>query len=286
MQRLKEVLYLNNGGNIDSIWENMSVNQRKNYIYSFLKNKGLGDIQSRAAVGNLQRENSNFTTKTQNTKSGAIGIAQWLGDRKKLLINSYSNPYDISSQLDHLYNEISGKSPNGWGNQMGGKNAFMQTSDLDTAVKIFRKAFERPGEHEANDAQRLEFALSVGDKSDSQYSNYKVNPQYITSEYDTGMGEYEPKDWNAENQAYMLYKMSGQLPQGFDYTKIPVDTQKHLYDLYKRDEEYQAKKEAEEQAKQTDAQIQQEFAQKQAEREQLLKLTPQVRTVSINDKKY
>lgn len=156
MQRLKDLMIYQDGG---KIWDNLNSTQRRDYIYNAFLKRGYKPTQAAAIVGNLQQENDSFGTSRKNS-IGALGIAQWLGSRKKALLNSYDKWHDIDNQIDFIDREIQGDK-NAWTSKVGGKNAFFNTDSIDEATKIFRKDFERPGEHEANDKRRIKNAYAV-----------------------------------------------------------------------------------------------------------------------------
>jgi TP901 family phage tail tape measure protein len=78
-------------------------------IWNFLKSKGFSDTVAAGIMGNLKME-SNLNPSAVNPRSGAYGIAQWLGSRKTALQNfarsrgtSMSN---LQTQLDFLWKEL------------------------------------------------------------------------------------------------------------------------------------------------------------------------------------
>lgn len=147
----------------------LSVPERKKYITNWLVQRGYSPVQVAAIVGNLQQENSSFDPSIKN-QIGATGIAQWYKDRRDNLFKK-PNPLHIDTQLEYLHEELQGS---GWTNKAGGKNAFFNTTDLNQATYIFRKDFERPGEHEANDSNRVRYASEAMSLIDP---NYKFTPQ-------------------------------------------------------------------------------------------------------------
>jgi hypothetical protein len=68
-------------------------------------NKGLAQHQAAGLVGNLFRESRLNPTAT-NASSGAYGIAQWLGDRKKNLFAKYGKNPTLNQQLDYVWHEL------------------------------------------------------------------------------------------------------------------------------------------------------------------------------------
>ena len=167
MATLFDIIKQNKEGNLSSIpvykdggslnWDKMNINQRRSYIFNFLKGKGLNEIQSAAIVGNLEQENGKFDTKMTNS-IGATGIAQWYKTRADAL-RSKGNHTHINTQLNYLLEELNGNKH--WSTKVGGRDAFFKAKDLKTATQIFRKDFERPGEAEAHDNKRYKYALNV-----------------------------------------------------------------------------------------------------------------------------
>lgn len=75
------------------------------HAMKFFMSKGLKEHQAAGLVGNLLRE-SRLNPKALNKASGAMGIAQWLGDRKKRLISRYGNNPTFEQQLNFVWDEL------------------------------------------------------------------------------------------------------------------------------------------------------------------------------------
>lgn len=151
----------------------LSIPERKRYITNYFIGKGYTPVQASAIVGNLQQENRSFDPNIKNS-IGATGIAQWLGKGRKGKLLQRENPYNIDTQLDFLHDELQGNIKGAWTNNVGGKEAFFNTDDVNKATYIIRKDFERPGEHEAHDKQRYKFAHDAMTLVDP---NYKFIPE-------------------------------------------------------------------------------------------------------------
>lgn len=67
--------------------------------------KGLSREQAAGLVGNLMRE-SGLDPTAINPNSGAYGLAQWLGDRKKRLFRRYGSHPTYENQLDYIWDEL------------------------------------------------------------------------------------------------------------------------------------------------------------------------------------
>lgn len=86
-----------------TVKQNLKGNEKK--AMSFFQSKGLTSHQAAGLVGNLIRE-SRLDPTAVNKHSGAIGIAQWLGDRKKKLLAKYGKNPTFDQQLDFVWEEL------------------------------------------------------------------------------------------------------------------------------------------------------------------------------------
>lgn len=200
------------GGSLN--WDKMNINQRRSYIFNFLKGKGLNEIQSAAIVGNLEQENGKFDTKMTNS-IGATGIAQWYKTRADAL-RSKGNYTHINTQLNYLLEELNGNKH--WSTKVGGRDAFFKAKDLKTATQIFRKDFERPGEAEAHDNKRYKYALNVIGKN-NDYTPYDNSPS--SSEYIAEDSPYSKYDFS--NQKLDYSQMNAQMESNQAFQKAMVE---------------------------------------------------------------
>lgn len=159
----------------------LSVPERKKYITNRLIQLGYTPIQTAAIVGNLQQENSTFDPTLKNS-IGATGIAQWLSKGRKDVLLQKDNPYSIDTQLEFLHEEIQGKTKDAWTNNVGGREAFMNAKTVEEATLIFRKDYERPGEHEAYDNNRIKYASEAMGLIDPNYQ-----PPQFTNQVEQGI---------------------------------------------------------------------------------------------------
>ena len=126
--------------------------QNANTIYRYFISKGFSKEQASGFVGNFWQE-SRLNPNAVNQKSGAIGIAQWLGSRKTQLLKK-NNPYSLQTQLDFVWEELNSTE----------KNAYIRikaSNTVEQSTYNIRKYFERPGESEANDTARLAIAKKI-----------------------------------------------------------------------------------------------------------------------------
>ncbi len=80
---LKDIIKFQKGSVI-SDFNNLPLQDRKNYVYNYLKNKGLGDVQIHGIIGNGIVE-SGLTTRPSgsNDNGNSAGMFQWNGVHKK-----------------------------------------------------------------------------------------------------------------------------------------------------------------------------------------------------------
>lgn len=126
--------------------------------FNYFKSQGYTDFQSAAIVGNLLQENRQMNPRLENS-IGMRGIAQWDANRwsnlEKFAASKKIDPYSFETQLQFIQHELRTGD--------GGLSAsvFKNTKNLEEATVMFRKKYERPGEAEANDAKRIEYARGV-----------------------------------------------------------------------------------------------------------------------------
>lgn len=94
------------GGN-----QNSSISLAQKAMQYFV-GKGLTQEQAAGLVGNLQRE-SGLNYQAINPNGGAVGIAQWLGSRKKKLFEKYGKNPTFDDQLDYVWYELNTTHKNG-----------------------------------------------------------------------------------------------------------------------------------------------------------------------------
>ncbi len=119
-------------------------------VLNFFMNKGLSENHARGILGNLMQESRGNHTAT-NSKSGAYGIAQWLGSRKQKLQQKYGKNPSLQDQLNFIWEELNTTE----------KDAFqrlLNTKTISDATRVFANHFERAGKHEMNMNQRINYA--------------------------------------------------------------------------------------------------------------------------------
>lgn len=95
----------------------------------YFMNKGLTDYQAAGIVGNLMRESS-MNSDAVNKSSGAYGLLQWLGPRKKNLFKMYGEHPTFDQQLDYLWHELNTT-------HRKGLNLVLASPDASTAADKF-----------------------------------------------------------------------------------------------------------------------------------------------------
>lgn len=147
--------------------EEVNKSDRAQLAYQYFTNKGLEPHLAAGIVGNLMRESYTHLDSSAEDGTGAIGIAQWMGNRKSNLETFASkrgkNATDFDTQLDFLWKEL-----HTTGDSWLSKNkmeSFFNAKDQQEAATIFGEHFERPAEKpgDENFNKRIKYANSVYD---------------------------------------------------------------------------------------------------------------------------
>ena len=138
-----------------------SGNEVANQVYNTLSGLGFTAEAACAVIGNMVQE-SGLNPTAVNKSSGATGLCQWLGGRLTGLKDYASSKgkewTDVPTQTEWAWMECEGKDSTTkklLDKNCGGPEAYKKLTDIAKAVDLWRKCFERCGEHEANDARRL-----------------------------------------------------------------------------------------------------------------------------------
>ena len=103
----------------------------KKKAMEFFQSKGLSAHHAAGIVGNLRGE-SGLDPEAVNSSSGAYGIAQWLGNRKKKLFSKYGNKPTFEQQLEFVWEELNS-------DEKPAFDRLLQTKSIDEAVNSFNK---------------------------------------------------------------------------------------------------------------------------------------------------
>jgi hypothetical protein len=174
----------------DSGWEDVpdeSATLNAKQVQEHFINKGYKPHHAAGIAANLVQE-SGLDPKAVNPKSGAEGLAQWLGPRKVAFHNyanaTGGNPSDPMVQLDFVDYELN----NGESNA---KTKLLKTNNSTDATISFSNHFERAGKDEKNNARRVDIAQSINSQDNNEWedvpketlkqhkliSNTSINPQ-------------------------------------------------------------------------------------------------------------
>lgn len=126
----------------------MADNRR--YVYDRLRRElGLKAFQAAGAVGGLGGESGKtLDPNAVNPTTGALGIGQWLGGRKRGVQKG-----NLRQQVDHLIAELKGP-------ERGALNALRNARNIDQATSAWVRQFERPSPAEIRSSMpaRLQYA--------------------------------------------------------------------------------------------------------------------------------
>lgn len=154
------------GGGASSETSVLEGNER--IVAEYLLDKGLDEVQVAAIIGNMYKE-SGVNPAAVNGASGAFGLCQWLGGRLnglRAFCDARGVPHtDISAQLDFFWDEFTMARGGGWSFRSNYDDfmACINDDQLETAVEIFARHFERCGLDEMNLPTRNEHARRVLD---------------------------------------------------------------------------------------------------------------------------
>jgi hypothetical protein len=137
----------------------LSGSENAQKAFNYFLSRGYSKEQSAALVGNFLQENSALDPTVANS-IGHKGIMQWDPNNRYPQLVQFAkskglNPDTIESQLQFAEHELMTGS--------GGlsKSTLQKTKSLEEATLLVRKQLLRPGEHEANDANRLRQAQNT-----------------------------------------------------------------------------------------------------------------------------
>lgn len=166
------------GSNVNMITGTMpGVNAEAGKLKQHFDSKGIPSHISAGIVGNLSAE-SDFNTGAVNKTSGAFGLAQWLGDRKKSLIKFAKKEgkslTDPTLQADFIVHELKTTEKEAY-------NKLLKTKTPQEAAAVFGKHYERPSDEELRGSlgRRVKVANTVanhafgGEIKDNEMANKK-----------------------------------------------------------------------------------------------------------------
>lgn len=168
------------GGTINSDNEVVKI------VYETLTGLGLTAQAACAILGNMYQE-SRWKPDVVNS-IGASGLCQWLYDRKTGLMNYAKSKgtewTDVKTQAEWAWMEAEGKDPttkSQLDKMCGGPEGFKKMTDIEKATTIWRKAFERCKDYEANDPRRINTAKECYSKVSGGTSTASINNNMLVS---------------------------------------------------------------------------------------------------------
>jgi hypothetical protein len=129
---------------------------RQQYILAKLKAAGYSDAQAAGIIGSLMQE-SGLDPNAVNKKSGATGIAQWLGSRAADFKSQYGHSLKDSSfgeQTDFMIWELANS-------EKYAGSIIKRAQTASQAAEFHAKLYERPGANEINLGRRQDFANGI-----------------------------------------------------------------------------------------------------------------------------
>jgi len=126
-------------------------------VVSFFTGKGYEPHQAAGIAGNLMQE-STLNPTAKNPTSGAFGLAQWLGSRKKSFMDfALKNKKDIkdpTAQLEFIDHELNTT-------ETRARDKLLNSKDATEAAFNFSNHYERAGANEKKNATRANYANRI-----------------------------------------------------------------------------------------------------------------------------
>ena len=190
-----------------------------NKAKQYFVNKGMTDVAATGLVANLMRESA-LNPNAVNGTSGAYGLAQWLGSRKKALFNKYGNKPSFNDQLDFIWNELNSSHKNGL-------RKLQSSKDIDEAAT---NAF---GYYEFSAGPKA--AVAAMDKS-GQAGNAALNKgvdyaRQIAGGKLKGNANYDFSGASRDNKefSHLRYQEPNQSQQPFQVTPLHIALDDDVY---------------------------------------------------------
>jgi archaellum component FlaC len=212
----------------------LSGNGNAEKIWNFFSEKGFSDTAISGIMGNLQQE-SGLDPTAVNPTSGAFGVGQWLGGRKKNLENyakeSGGDVNSLETQLNFLWKELNGGDSTTASilNKNGGIDA-LKGASTSKATELFEKAFERSG----GDAmgKRHDYAQDFY----NQYGGNKA--QYARTASASGSGSVMRTESTFNINLKGDEKVSDKLKDSHDIKKVASNLQRQIYGMNYQTQEW------------------------------------------------
>lgn len=127
-----------------------------NDVYQFFRAKGLTDSQARGIAAGIHAESASNHNVRGGYKGRAVGLGQWLGDRRAKLLARYGDTPTRQQQLDFMWEELQG-------GDAGGR-AVLSATDERAVLDAYIRKFMRPapGAQTTGDLTRGMQALGRG----------------------------------------------------------------------------------------------------------------------------
>ena len=126
-------------------------------VVSFFTGKGYEPHQAAGIAGNLMQE-STLNPTAKNPTSGAYGLPQWLGSRKKAFfdytVKNKKDAADPLTQLEFMDLELNTT-------EKKAKDKLLATTTATDAAHTFSNAYERAGANEKKNAKRASYAEKI-----------------------------------------------------------------------------------------------------------------------------
>lgn len=146
-----------NPGEGDYLKQRQALGGREKYLADQLTGAGYSKEQAAGIIGSLLQENGTLNPQAVNPKSGAQGIAQWLGSRAtgfEAFAGTDLGHSSFEQQVAYMLHELQTS-------EAAADRRIRRQMDPASAASAHALGYERPGADEANLAQRAAYAREV-----------------------------------------------------------------------------------------------------------------------------
>ena len=154
-------------------------------VVSFFTGKGYEPHQAAGIAGNLMQE-STLNPTAKNPTSGAYGLPQWLGSRKKAFfdytVKNKKDAADPLTQLEFMDLELNTT-------EKKAKDKLLATTTATDAAHTFSNAYERAGANEKKNAKRASYAEKIFSAIVPSAQAGEITPKEMTIEEWVAAGE-------------------------------------------------------------------------------------------------
>ena len=179
---------INDAANDLNFAEGGPVDRFQQAVQYLTKETGMPEHAAKGAVKYMYKNESRLDPDIVNPTSGAYGIAQHLGPRKRALMSKYGNKPSFEQQLEFIKSEL-------FGPEKSTLKELLSSKDEKHGYDIWGRLFERPGE-----AALRKAGVNYSSSTPSIMASTQIpNLVYGTNDQDNNMEEEESPNETLKN---------------------------------------------------------------------------------------